>query len=161
MKIKFDADGLQTIDVSAQTRLLDALLSRNVGVQMLCGGRGLCATCHVYVLKNPEHLTPPTSKESLTLSVLTGARANSRLSCQAHVIGDDVELAFPEGLYIDSVESLEKLIGQRTQIPILHPVTGEVLVAANKIIIRTVVEQLKSLDFEISKVKYADAKEQH
>lgn len=158
MKVKFDAEGLQTIDVTEQSRLLDALLTRKVNVQMLCGGRGLCATCHVYVLKNPQHLTPPTATESLTLSVLTGAKANSRLSCQAHVIGDDIELGFPEGLYIDSVESLEKLIGQRTQVPILHPVTGDVLVAANKIIIRTIVEQLKNLDFEISKVKYTDPK---
>ena len=157
MKVKFNADGLQTIDVNAESRLLDALLSRNVGVQMLCGGRGLCATCHVYVMKNPHNLTPPTSKESLTLSVLTGAKANSRLSCQAHVIGDDIEIAFPEGLYIDSVESLENLVGQRTRVPILHPVTGDVLVAANKIIIRTIVEELKNLDFEISKVKYVEA----
>ncbi len=156
MKVKFNDEGLQTVDVSEKTRLLDALLSRKVGVQMLCGGRGLCATCHVYVLKNPDHLTPPTATESLTLSVLTGAKANSRLSCQAHVIGDDVELAFPEGLYVDSIESLEKLIGQRTQVPILHPVTGDLLVAANKIIIRTIVEELKNLDFEISKVKYSD-----
>ncbi len=158
MKVKFNAEGLQTIDVSAESRLLDALLSRDVGVQMLCGGRGLCATCHVYVIKNPQNLSPPTAKESLTLSVLTGAKANSRLSCQAHVIGDDIELAFPEGLYIDSFESLESLIGQRTQVPILHPVTGDTLVAANKIIIRTIVEELKNLDFEISKVKSVDAK---
>lgn len=157
MKVKFNAEGLQTIDVNAESRLLDALLSRNVGVKMLCGGRGLCATCHVYVIKNAQNLTPPTSKESLTLSVLTGAKAHSRLSCQAHVIGDDIEVAFPEGLYIESVESLEKLVGQRTRVPILHPVTGDILVAANKIIIRTIVEELKNLDFEISKVKYTDA----
>lgn len=160
MKVKFNSEGLQTVDVSAETRLLDALLTRGVGVKMLCGGRGLCATCHVYVVRNPEHLTPPTAKESLTLSVLTGAQANSRLSCQAQIIGDDIEVAFPEGLYIDSFESLEKLVGQRTRVPILHPVTGEALVAANKIIIRTIVEELKHLDFEISNVKYTDAKNQ-
>jgi ferredoxin len=155
--IKFEADGLDTVYIQPESRLIDALLARNVDVKQLCNGRGICATCHVYVTKNPQSLSPPTGRETLTLSVLTGARANSRLSCQARVIGDDVEVAFPEGLYIDSFESLEKLIGQRTKVPILHPVTGDILVAADKIIIRSIVQQLEHLNFDIAKVKYTDA----
>ena len=157
IKVKFQADGLRTVELMPESYLIDALLARNIDVKQLCGKRGLCATCHVYVTKNPEHLSPPTPRETLTLAVLTGARANSRLSCQAHVIGDGVEVALPDGLYIDSFESLEKLIGQRTQVPILHPVTGDVLVAANKIIIRSIVEKLENLNFDIAKVKYTDA----
>ena len=155
--IKFEAAGLSTVHVQTESRLIDALLARNIDVKQLCDGRGLCATCHVYVTKNPQNLTPPTGRETLTLSVLTGARANSRLSCQARVIGDGVEVSLPEGLYIDSFESLEKLIGQRTKVPILHPVTGEVLVAANKIIIRSIVQKLEHLNFDIAKVKYTNA----
>jgi MFS superfamily sulfate permease-like transporter len=48
-------------------------LAKQVGVKMLCRGRGLCATCHVYVTKNAQHLTPPTERENLTLTLLTGA----------------------------------------------------------------------------------------
>jgi hypothetical protein len=109
------------------------------------------------VTKKPQSLTPPTNRETLTLAVLTGAKANSRLSCQARVIGDGVEVSLPEGLYIESFESLEKLIGQRTKVPILHPVTGDVLVAADKIIIRSIVQKLEHLNFDIAKVKYTDA----
>lgn len=156
VKIKFEAEGLRTIEVKHESHLMDALLARNIDVKQLCSGRGLCATCHVYVTKNPQNLTPPTPRETLTLAVLTGARANSRLSCQAKVIGDGVEIALPDGLYIDSFESLEKLIGQRTKVPILHPITGDVLVAANKIIIRSIVEKLEHLNFDIAKVKYTD-----
>jgi ferredoxin len=157
IKVKFETAGLRTIEVQAESHLLDALLARNVEVKQLCSGRGLCATCHVYVTKNPQNLTPPTPRETLTLSVLTGAQANSRLSCQAKVIGDGVEVALPDGLYIDSFESLEKLIGQRTKVPILHPVTGDVLVAANKIIIRSIVEKLEYLNFDIAKVTHSDS----
>jgi ferredoxin len=153
IKIKFEEEGLRTVEVQHEAYLLDALLARNVDVKQLCSRKGLCATCHVYVTKNPQSLTPPTSREMLTLAVLTGAQANSRLSCQAQVIGDGVEVALPEGLYVESFESLEKLIGQRTTVPILHPVTGDILVPANKIIIRSIVEKLKDLNFEIAKVK--------
>jgi ferredoxin len=155
--IKFEAEGLRTVHVEPESHLIDALIARNIEVKKLCDGRGLCATCHVYVTKNPQNLTPPTSRESLTLSVLTGARANSRLSCQARVIGEGVEVSLPDGLYIDSFESLEKLIGQRTKVPILHPVTGDILVQANKIIVRSIVEKLEHLNFDIAKVKYTDA----
>ena len=157
IKVQFEQAGLQTIELTPESYLIDALLARDLDVKQLCNRRGLCATCHVYVTKNPQNLTPPTPKETLTLAVLTGARANSRLSCQARVIGDGVEVSLPEGLYIDSFESLEKLIGQRTQVPILHPVTGDVLVPANKIIIRSIVEKLEHLNFDIDKVKYTDA----
>lgn len=155
--IKFEAAGLNTVHVQADSRLIEALQARNIELKELCGGRGLCATCHVYITKNPQNLTPPSSRETLTLSVLTGAKANSRLSCQARVIADGVEVSLPEGLYVDSFESLEKLIGQRTKVPILHPVTGDILVAANKIIIRSIVQKLEHLNFDIAKVTYTDA----
>jgi len=157
LKVNFEAEGLKTLEVKPDSFLIDALLEKRLDVKQLCSRRGLCATCHVYVTANPESLTPPTPRESLTLAVLTGARANSRLSCQARVIGDGVSVALPDGLYIDSFESLEKLIGQRTQVPILHPVTGDVLVAANKIIIRSIVKKLEHLNFDIAKVTYTDA----
>ncbi len=157
IKVRFKEDGLETVEIQPGLHLLDALLARRIEVQQICGRRGLCATCHVLVTKNAHHLSPPTQRETLTMSVLTGARPNSRLSCQAKLIGDNVEVAFPEGLYVDSFESLEKLIGQRTQVPILHPITGDVLVPANKIIIRAIIEKMTHLDFDIGKVKYTDA----
>lgn len=157
IKVKFASDNLKTVDVQPEAHLIDALLANKLDVKQLCSRRGLCATCHVYVTKNPENLSPPTPRETLTLAVLTGARANSRLSCQARIIGEGVEVALPDGLYIDSFESLEKLIGQRTQVPILHPITGDVLVPANKIIIRSIIQKLEHLNFDIAKVKYTDA----
>ncbi len=150
-QIKFRADQ-STVSLQTDTRLLDALLAHQVPVKMVCGGRGLCATCHVYVTAGEASLTPASQREQLALSVLTGAQSNSRLSCQARVIGDGVEVALPDGMYVESFTELESLIGQRTSMPILHPVTGETLVEANKIIIRSSIMQLKDVDFSIGDV---------
>lgn len=146
--IKFTGD-TQSAAVRTEARLLDALLAHQVPVKMVCGGRGLCATCHVYVVKGADCLSPPSQREKLSLAVLTGAQSNSRLSCQARVLGDGIEVALPDGLYVESFGELEQLIGQRTSVPILHPVTGEVLVEANKIIIRSSIMQLRDVDFTI------------
>ncbi len=152
MKVRFDSD-IETVEVNSQTRLLDVLLERQVKVKMLCGGRGICATCHVYITKNPQNLTPLTNKEKTNLLVLTGAQHNSRLACQCQVVADNIEVALPEGLYVESFAELEALVGQRTTVPILHPVNGDILIAANKIIVRTIIMSLRDVDFDISRVK--------
>ncbi|MGF1529127.1 MAG: 2Fe-2S iron-sulfur cluster-binding protein [Candidatus Competibacterales bacterium] len=144
--VTFDHDR-SAVAVHTQDRLLDALLSKQLNVKMLCKGRGLCATCHVYVTANPQGLTPPTPREELTLSLLSGAAPNSRLACQAHVIGEGVEVELPRGLYVESFAELETLIGQRTREPILHPINGMILIQQGKIITRSAIMQLKGLDF--------------
>ena len=141
------------VSLQTEARLLDALLSKQVPVKMVCGGRGLCATCHVYVTAGENSLTPPSQREKLALSVLTGAQPNSRLACQARVMGDGVEVALPDGMYVESFSELESLIGQRTTVPILHPITGDVLVEAHKIIIRSSIMQLKDLDFSVPELQ--------
>ncbi len=141
------------VAVRTQDRLLDALLMNKVEVMMLCGGRGLCATCHVYVTRNPHCLTPMTEREKKTLSLLTSAQPNSRLACQAHVVGEDIEVALPDGLYIESFSDLESLIGKRTKVPILHPVDGRTLIQADKIITRSAIMELKDVDFNFSELK--------
>jgi ferredoxin len=152
INVHFKQETVETITLKTNARLLDALLAREIPVKMFCGGRGLCATCHCYVTKNPEGLTPPTSRESLTLAVLTGARPNSRLSCQATLIGGDVEVELPKGLYVESFAELESLVGKRTQVPILHPVTGDILVMEGKIIIRTMIMKLANVDFDLASI---------
>jgi ferredoxin len=146
--IRFRSDD-SSLALATGARLLDALLAKQIPVKMVCGGRGLCATCHCYVTAGADSLTPPSQREKLALSVLTGAQANSRLACQARVIGDGIEVSLPDGLYVESFQELESLIGQRTAVPILHPITGETLVEANKIIIRSSIMQLKDVDFTI------------
>jgi ferredoxin len=152
MKTVAFKEGGKAASIETEQRLLDALLARSVPVKMLCRGRGLCATCHVYVEKGAEGLTPVTKQEKLTLAVLTGARSNSRLACQAKVLKDGVEVSLPQGLYAESFSDIEKWIGKRTTTPILHPVNGRVLIQAGKIITRSAIADLSTIDFDVSKV---------
>jgi ferredoxin len=141
----------RTVESDVGELLLDVLERERVNVKKICGGRGLCATCHVYASGNPKGLSPPTDRERMTLSILTGAREESRLACQCKIQGDGVKLTFPDGLYIESFQDLEEQVGKRTKSPILHPRTGQVLVEANKIIMRTQIMKLKDMDFSIPK----------
>jgi ferredoxin len=145
-------DSGKSAQIETQQRLLDALLARQVPVKMLCRGRGLCATCHVHVDAGADCLTPMTRQEKLTLSILTGARSNSRLACQAKVLSEGVEISLPQGLYAESFSDIEKLIGKRTTTPILHPINGRVLIQAGKIITRSAIADLSTIDLDVSNV---------
>lgn len=148
-RISFEGD-VAPIEVEEGSFLLDAMLARNVNAKMLCGRRGLCATCHVFVDADSKALSARTQREEHALLMLTGARDNSRLACQTQVLGDDIRIAMPEGLYVESLSEIESLIGKRSNVPILHPITGDVLVEANKIIVRSLIMKLSDTDFEIA-----------
>ncbi|MCC5840774.1 MAG: (2Fe-2S)-binding protein [Opitutales bacterium] len=131
------------------TRLLDVLLDHKCSVMMACGGQAICATCHVYIEQGKEHLNPISDREKRTLGLITGANPHSRLSCQTQICGEGVvEVRLPEGLYLESMNDLEALIGKRTNVPILHPRDGRVLIAKNKIITRTRILELSEVDPE-------------
>lgn len=151
---------LQPIDekvaVATNTRLLDTLLAEQCPVMMACGGQGICATCHVYISSGMESLTPLNDREDKTLSLITGAKENSRLSCQCKVIGEGVEVLLPDGLYVESFNDLESLIGKRTKVPILHPKDGRILIQKDKIITRTFIMQLEDVDFDIAGMDLSD-----
>lgn len=142
----------QKVSVETNTRILDTLLARNCNVLMACGGQGICATCHVHVTKGHDALTPKGDREARTLSLITGAGEHSRLACQCRVLGDGVEIRLPEGMYVQSFNDLESLIGRRSQVPILHPADGRPLIQAGKFITRTAIMQLSDVDFDPVKI---------
>jgi ferredoxin len=133
--------------------VLDTLLARKCEVAMACGGQGICSTCHVYIREGEHALTPPTERERRTLALLTGSKGNSRLSCQARVIGEGLVVELPEGMYIQSANELESLIGRRSEIPIRHPKDGRILIDKDKIITRSRIMELKDLDYNVMDVR--------
>lgn len=143
--------------IQTEQRVLDALLAEKVDVLMACGGRGMCATCHVYVDGGADALTPMTAREKRTLGRVTGCAPNSRLACQAKVLREGVRVRLPEGLYVTSQRELEDLIGMRAERSILHPIDGRVLVARGKIITRSFIMQLSNIDFDIDDALARDA----
>ena len=46
-------------------------------------------------------------------------------------------------MYVSEIEDIESLIGRRAEKNILHPITGEVLVEAGKLITRSMITQLQ------------------
>lgn len=141
------------VEVTTNARVLDAVLATREKLLMACGGKGLCATCHVYVVEGAEQLSPMTPRERMSLPMLADRRPNSRLACQAKVLGNGVKVQMPRGRFIDGASDLEGLIGRRAEEQILHPVTGSVLIEAGKLITRSRIKELAFVDVDIAEMK--------
>jgi len=146
----------ESLAVPTNSDMLQALLAKDLKVLMACGGKGICATCHVKVREGMEQLTPMTPREQRTLSFITGVESCSRLACQCRVLGDGVVVELPEGMYLERVEDLMSLLGTRAEKNILHPINGSILIAKGKIITRSRLEELRSLNAEIADLKASE-----
>jgi ferredoxin len=129
--------------IETMGNLLSVLINKDLDVLKECGGRGMCATCHVYVQDGMDSLTPINRREQRTLEVITSCKANSRLACQARVIGSGVVVELPPGMYINSIKDIEALIGRRAEQDLLHPLTGQVLVESGKLITRSTLKKIE------------------
>ena len=151
---RVDIDGAEDpVAIRTNQRLLDAMTLSGTPLLMACGGKGLCATCHVYIRTGAERLSPVTPRERSSLRMLSECRANSRLACQAKVTGDGVTVALPRGRYLTASRDLEALIGRRADERILHPVDGRVLIESGKIITRSRIQELAQVDVDVAEVK--------
>lgn len=147
--VRLDPLGKKTA-IATHTSLLSVLLKNDVEVAQECGGRGICATCHVYIKEGEDSISPITKREQRTLGVITSCRMNSRLACQAKVIGEGVVIELPAGMYISSNDDIEDLIGRRAQEDILHPLSGQILVEEGKLITRSMINQLQTTQTQVS-----------
>lgn len=129
--------------IETMGNLLSVLLNKDLDVLKECGGRGMCATCHIYVKDGMNALTPIDRREQRTLEVITSCKPNSRLACQARVIGSGVVVELPPGMYVNSIKDIEALIGRRAEQDLLHPLTGQVLVEAGKLITRSMLKKIE------------------
>jgi ferredoxin len=141
--VKLEPIGQQT-SVETNGNLLSVLLNKDLDVLKECGGRGMCATCHIYVREGMEALSPMARREQRTLEVITSCKPNSRLACQSRVLGNGVVVELPPGMYINSLQDIEALIGRRAEQNLLHPITGEILVEEGKLITRSTLKQLEN-----------------
>lgn len=150
--ILFSNNG-KRVEVKTQANVLQALLSEHVPVTMACGGRGLCATCHVYVERGGDAVTPRSKREERTLSFLAEAEATSRLACQVKVLKDGCVVRLPAGLYVERAGDLYELVGRRAETRLLHPVDGRVLVPEGKIITRSMLDKITNIDLDLERMR--------
>ncbi|MGL6096466.1 MAG: protein kinase domain-containing protein, partial [Fimbriiglobus sp.] len=137
--------------------LLRGLVKKNLKILQSCGGRGLCSTCHVWIRRGAENLSPIGPLEKRTLALVADARPESRLACQCQVYGDEVEVEVPEGIYIESADDLIGLLGARAGQNVLHPVTGAVLILKGKVVTRTLLEQSRGVAVDLVRAKAVTA----
>ncbi|MBD2326795.1 2Fe-2S iron-sulfur cluster-binding protein [Alkalinema sp. FACHB-956] len=133
----------QETSVETNGNLLSVLISKDLDVLRECGGRGMCATCHIYVKDGMDKLSGMNRREQRTLEVITSCQPNSRLACQARVLDNGVVVELPPGMYINSIKDIEDLIGRRAEQDLLHPLTGKVLVEAGKLITRSTLKAIE------------------
>lgn len=146
--IKLDPIGTETA-IKTNDNLLSGLLKNELNVLQECGGRGMCSTCHVYIKEGMDSLSPLNRREKRTLEVITTCKMNSRLACQARVLGEGVVVELPSGMYLSQIDDIEDLIGKRATQNILHPITGKVLVEEGKLITRSMISQLQDTKGEV------------
>jgi ferredoxin len=139
----------QEAEIATNGALLSVLMSGDLNILKECGGQGMCATCHVYIQAGMDALSPMARREQRTLEVITTCKPNSRLACQAKVMAEGVIVELPVGMYVQSIQDIEALIGRRCEKPLLHPLTGQTLVDVGQLITRSMVKQLENTDFRV------------
>ena len=88
-KVRFLAHGHSwEADVPAGTTLRDASKSIDAPEGDACGGVCACSTCHVYVKRGRELLSAAEEEEEDVLDKAFDVRLESRLGCQARVVGE-------------------------------------------------------------------------
>ncbi len=133
----------QDSSVETNGNLLSVLLNKDLDVLKECGGRGMCATCHIYVREGMEAISPISRREQRTLEVITSCKPNSRLACQSRVLAEGITVELPPGMYVNSLQDIEALVGRRAEQPMLHPITGQILVEEGKLVTRSMLKQLE------------------
>jgi ferredoxin len=131
------------VDAEHNSTLLSVFKEHDILVNQICGGQGMCASCHFFVMAGADALTVPTKQEQMTLQFTKIERPGARLACQTRAIGDGIVIELPTGTFVESEQDLEQKIGKKAQKTLIHPMTGEVLVEAGKLVLRSALEKMK------------------
>jgi 2Fe-2S ferredoxin len=85
-----------TAEVKPGTTLLEAAEQCGAHVGHSCGGVCGCSTCHVWIRKGLDSLSEQSDQEMDRLDMGFDVRPYSRLSCQAEVGSDDIQVEITE-----------------------------------------------------------------
>lgn len=85
-----------SVEVPEGTSILEAAEKVGARVGHVCGGVCACSTCHVYIKQGEASLSDQDDPEMDRLDMAFDVRPNSRLSCQALVGTQDVDVQISE-----------------------------------------------------------------
>jgi ferredoxin len=140
--ITISIDG-QQVQAEQNSTLLSVFRDHDILVNQICGGQGMCASCHFFVVEGLDAMTAPTKQEQMTLQFTKIDRPGARLACQTRAIGNGIVIELPNGTFVESEQELEQEIGKKAKKTLIHPMTGEVLVEAGKLVMRSALEKMK------------------
>lgn len=86
-KVRFVDQKLEA-DVKVGSSILEAAQLAHAPEGSACGGVCACSTCHVYVEQGAELLSEAEEDEEDILDKAFDVRVNSRLGCQAKLLGE-------------------------------------------------------------------------
>jgi ferredoxin len=135
-------DGKQ-VAAEQNSTILSIFKEHDILVNQICCGQGMCASCHFFVVDGSAALTAQTKQEQMTLQFTKIDRPGARLACQTRAIGEGIVIELPNGTFVESEEDLERKIGKKADKTLIHPMTGEVLVEAGKLVLRSALEKMK------------------
>ncbi|QLY25810.1 2Fe-2S iron-sulfur cluster-binding protein [Bdellovibrio sp. KM01] len=75
------------LTVETGANLMEALLNGGLPVASSCSGDGVCAKCRIQIVSGAENLTVENETEKF-LRETKKVASDSRISCQAQVMGD-------------------------------------------------------------------------
>lgn len=84
------------LEVAAGVSVCDALLEHDIEIEHACEKSCACTTCHIIVREGYQSLNEADDKEEDLLDMAWGLEAQSRLSCQAIVSGEDLVVEIPK-----------------------------------------------------------------
>jgi ferredoxin len=131
------------IEAEQNVTLLSIFKTNDILIDQICGGQGMCASCHFFVIDGSNSLTAPTQQEQMTLQFTKIDRPGARLACQTRIVGNGVIIEMPQGTFVKSVEDLEQGIGKKAEQTLIHPMTGEILVEKGKLVMRSALEKMR------------------
>lgn len=82
-------------DANKGESILDVALRNNVNIEHACEKSCVCTTCHCFVHKGLSSLSICEEQEEDVLDKAWNLQSNSRLSCQAKINDQDVEIEIP------------------------------------------------------------------
>jgi ferredoxin len=133
----------QQVEAPQNSNLMSVFRNHGVSIDQLCGGQGMCASCHFFVVSGGDALTAKTLQEQTTLQYTSIDRPGARLACQTCIIGNGLVVELPKGTFVKSEQELEQSIGKKATQTLIHPFTGEILVEEGKLVLRSALEKMK------------------
>jgi ferredoxin len=130
------------VEAEQNTSMMSIFKEQGIVINQICGGQGMCASCHFFVVAGDAALSEPTKQEQMTLRYTKISRPGARLACQSCIVANGLVLELPQGTFVRSVQELELSIGKKATQTLIHPLTGEVLVEAGKLVLRSAIEKM-------------------